>query len=77
MRSAKEALLLEAITLPVEVRNRLIRNLQISFQFEDGTMHHVKPSKIVSKKLARDCLKNLTGPRYKPWSFLDEEDMII
>jgi len=77
MKSAKEALLLEVITLPVEIRDKLIRNLQISFQFEDGSMHHVQPSKAVSRSLASDCLKRLTGPRYKRWSFIDEEDMKI
>jgi hypothetical protein len=69
---AKEALIQESITLPLEIRDRRIASIQISFLFEDGTMHHVKPD-VASKKLARDCLCD-NPIHYDNWEFLNAED---
>jgi len=81
MKSAKESLIQESLTLPLEVRNRLVKNCLISFQFEDGSMHHVKPADHITKELAYDCLHVVTGRKphthFENWSFLDEEDMKI
>jgi hypothetical protein len=81
MKSAKDALIQESLTLPLEVRDRLIKNCLISFQFEDGSMHHVIPAEKVTKELAYDCLHVVTGRKqrrhFENWSFLNEEDMKI
>lgn len=81
MKSAKEALIQESLVLPLEVRDRLIKNCLISFQFEDGTMHHVKPADKITKELIYDCLHVVAGKKpcrhYENWSFLDEEDMKV
>lgn len=73
MRSAKEALIYESITLPLEIKNKIIKDVQISFHFSDGTIHHVKPPKKISKKLAISALRD-QKKAYKNWSFLNEED---
>ncbi len=76
MKSAKDVLIQESITLPTEIRDKLVKCIQISFQFEDGTMHHVKPNPMVSQILARDALK-VQRTRYDNWGFLSEEDTEI
>lgn len=78
MHNAKEALIYEATTLPVEIRNKIIKNIQISFHFEDGTMHHVKPGDKISKALAVNCLRgiHILG-HLENWQFLNEEDTEI
>lgn len=76
---AKDALIQESITLPVEVRDRLVKNIQISFQFADGQMHHVIPSKPIATKLASDCLKTIRHgwKTYVNWNFLEDKDIEI
>ena len=73
MKNAKDALIQESITLPIEIRDKIIRDVQISFLFEDGSMHHVKPNDFSSKKLAADAYRN-NPIRYEQWEFLNEED---
>jgi len=74
LKNAKDALIQESITLPVEIRDLPVKEVQISFLLEDGRMHHVKPPlDYASKKLARDCLRN-NPIHYENWSFLNEED---
>ena len=79
MITAKEALIKESITLPLEIRNKIIKNVQISFHFTDGTMHHVKPpGKAISKELAINCLQGIhTLGHLENWSFLNDEDVKI
>lgn len=72
--SAKEVLIQESITLPLEIKDKKALAVQVSFLFEDGSMHHVKPHEdIVSKDLATDCYKN-SPIRYETWGFLSEDD---
>jgi hypothetical protein len=74
MKKANEALIQESITLPLEVRDKRVTAVQVSFLFADGTMHHVKPDVTeASRKLARDCLHD-NPIHYEQWSFLNEED---
>lgn len=69
---ANEVLVQESITLPLEIRDKKVIAVQISFLFEDDSMHHVKPPS-ASKLLANDCYKD-SPIRYNQWQFLNEED---
>lgn len=73
LKNAKDALIQESITLPKEIRDLPVKEVQISFLLEDGRMHHVKPFDYASKKLARDCLRD-NPIHYETWQFLNEED---
>ena len=81
MKTAKEALIQESITLPLEIRDKIIKNMQISFQFEDGSMHHVIPINEISMKLSHDCLNIVSGRKQhrhlKNWNFLNDEDILL
>lgn len=71
---AKDSLIVESVGLPAEIRDKDIKEVQISFLFDDGKMHHVKPPiHAISKRLAEDCLKRQTI-RYSNYEFLDEDD---
>ena len=76
MRTARDILIRESITLPEEIKHRIVKDVQISFHFEDGKIHHVKPKKKISERLANSCLKNQFTV-YKNWSFLDEKEVEI
>jgi hypothetical protein len=76
MKSAKEMLISESISLPLEIRDKIVKDVQISFHFADGRIHHVKPNKKISEKLSKNCLKR-QSIYYKNWNFLDEEDLEI
>lgn len=72
--NAKESLMQEMITLPQEILDRGVKKVQISFLFEDGSMHHVKPpNENASQYLAADCLKR-SPIQYDSWEFLTEKE---
>ena len=79
--SAKDALIHESITLPLEIKDRLIKNLQISFQFEDGSMHHIMPAGKISIILSHDILNVASGRkphrRLRNWNFINDEDIML
>jgi len=72
--SPKEALIGESISLPLEIRDRMVSKVQISFLFDDGSMHHVKPDdRAASKRLAADCQKE-NPIHYEQWEFLTTDE---
>lgn len=73
---AYKALIKESVTLPKEVRDKDVIDIQISFLFADGKMHHVKPGCQTSRKLAEDVRKT-QRIRYDNWSFLDNGEVEI
>jgi len=79
--SAKDALIHESISLPIEIKNKMVKDVLISFCFEDGSIHHIKPIDKVVKLLSNDVLLVISGRKpcieLKNWNFLDEEDVKI
>jgi hypothetical protein len=73
---AHEALIQESITLPNEIRNKEVKQIQISFLFDDGKMHHVKFPGKMSKIIAEDCIKD-QFIHLENWKFLEDGDTEI
>ncbi len=68
--NAKKSLIEESITLPLEIKDRRVVKVQISFLFDDGSIHHVKPDdREASRLLAADAY--MESPiHYRQWQFL-------